>query len=126
MGSHLVTDSNRLSIIRPDLSEEWSSKNKLLPSQVAVNCTKLVWWLCSKCGFEWEAKVTDRNFYRYHGKNGRTKIKNHPSFCPFCVSKTVLNTMLINYPTTKDGWVLATNLNYSQPDEELLLRYSQA
>lgn len=96
MGSHLVTDKNRLTIIRPDLSEEWSSKNPISANTVAINCTKKVWWKCKKCGFEWESKVVSRNNHSFTGKGGRTHIfKTNTSFCPYCASKIIKDEKLM-------------------------------
>ena len=81
MGSHSITDSNRLILKRPDLAEEWSLKNSMGPNEVAINCTKLSWWKCKKCNFEWQTKAVYRNNYVPTGKNGRTHIsKKYPPF----------------------------------------------
>lgn len=95
MGDNRVTDRNRLSIVRPDLASEWSHKNLLSLDKVAINCAKRVWWICSKCKFEWECKVSIRNNYIPTGKNGATHIHKYPAFCPCCASKISKNAKLM-------------------------------
>lgn len=47
---------------RKDLVEEWDfDKNiEISPSDISCGSGKLVWWKCSKCGYEWQAKVFNR------------------------------------------------------------------
>ena len=47
---------------RPDLVEEWDEeKNKpLTPKDVTCGSGLKVWWKCSKCGNEWQAKIFNR------------------------------------------------------------------
>ena len=53
------------------LLKEWNYKKNgdLTPQQVTEGSNKYVWWVCSKCGHEWEAKILNR-------ANGRK--------CPLC------------------------------------------
>ena len=48
---------------KPELVEEWNyQKNaEIMPNAVSLNTNRKVWWICSKCGFEWEAAVSNRN-----------------------------------------------------------------
>lgn len=56
------TGFNDLETVNPLLAKEWNiEKNKCLPSQVGANDTNHFWWQCSSCGFEWKAKVSNRN-----------------------------------------------------------------
>jgi len=61
MGNKL-TDANRLSIKYPDIAKEWHPvKNyPLNPCQVSCGSAKKIWWQCSKCGHEWQARVYTR------------------------------------------------------------------
>ena len=63
---------------KPDLVEEWNNlKNTdILPEDVSCGSGKLVWWKCSKCGNEWQAKVFNRVYgtgcpkcYKRRGKS---------------------------------------------------------
>lgn len=45
-----------------DLVNEWNylKNTDILPEDVSCGSGKLVWWKCSKCGNEWQAKVFNR------------------------------------------------------------------
>ena len=47
---------------RLDLVNEWNylKNTDILPEDVSCGSGKLVWWKCSKCGNEWQAKVFNR------------------------------------------------------------------
>lgn len=50
----IVAGINDLAFLRPDLASEWhpSKNGNLLPSAVAPNYSKKVWWVCKECGNE--------------------------------------------------------------------------
>jgi len=88
MGSHNVTDANRLSLHLSLLTQEWNyDKNILTPDDVAVNCTKMAWWKCSKCNFEWQSLIINR-YAKLIRKNDRSRLKNieNSASCPYCQS----------------------------------------
>lgn len=59
-GKKILGDIN-LENQRPDISKEWNySKNTSSPSEYFQSSSKRVWWLCSKCGHEWEATIANR------------------------------------------------------------------
>lgn len=43
------------------LRNEWSSKNIASPKDYSMHSGFKVWWKCSKCNYEWEAKISDRS-----------------------------------------------------------------
>lgn len=47
---------------RPDLAKEWNyNKNiDILPQDVTCGSGIMVWWKCSNCGNEWQAKIFNR------------------------------------------------------------------
>lgn len=58
---HRVSDSNRLSINRPELSREWDFvKNGLTPYDVSVSSNKKAWWKCAE-GHSWRAPIYSRS-----------------------------------------------------------------
>ena len=59
--SHNV--KHKLSDAKPDIAKEWNyEKNApLIPSDVGVSSSKVVWWKCQTCGYEWKAKIESRN-----------------------------------------------------------------
>ena len=60
---------NDLTTTRPDMIEEWSDINDIDPTTISERSTRLVWWKCKDCGYEWRAAV-------------KTKAKG--SKCPRC------------------------------------------
>jgi len=68
-----VGERTNLGYLRSDLAEEWSPRNKLRPNEVTLGSNKKVWWICSECGHEWKASVTNRT--------------NVGSGCPECAEK---------------------------------------
>ncbi len=58
---------NSLSKKAPNLIEEWDYQRNypLLPSQVSYGSNKKVWWICAKCGYNWETKIS----HRFAGSN---------------------------------------------------------
>ena len=51
-----------LKTLYPDLAKQWNySRNKsCLPESVLPGSSKKVWWLCDKCGNEWQAVISSR------------------------------------------------------------------
>lgn len=70
-----LTNSNRLSMVRPDLVEEWHPGNPSI-SNYAIGSNKRVKWRCStNSTHEWTATIASRCF---HGTN-----------CPYCSGNAV-------------------------------------
>jgi len=91
---------NNLAKNHPELLEEWDySKNKTLPPEnVSYSSSKSAWWKCSKCGYEWEARISNRAVL----KRG----------CPFCANKVVVrggNDLCTTHPELANEWHLAKN-----------------
>ena len=60
-GKAVLVGFNDLATTRPKLIEEWNyQKNELTPSNISAGSAKKVWWICSKCGFEWQTSVYSR------------------------------------------------------------------
>ena len=75
----IIDETNRLIITNSELCKEWNyKKNDLGPENYTVHGHKKVWWVCSKCDFEWEARVYRR------AKEG--------TGCPRCAGQFVDNT----------------------------------
>lgn len=53
---------NCLENLRPEIAKEWHpiKNGKLIPGDVTIGSKKRVWWLCEKCGNEWETSVYNR------------------------------------------------------------------
>lgn len=53
---------NDLKTINPELAEEWDyQRNRITPDKVSPNSNKKVWWICSRCGNNWMAYISNRN-----------------------------------------------------------------
>ncbi len=66
---------NDFETLNPELMKEWDfNKNKIYPNKIVDGYSKKVWWKCSKCSNEWEARIADR-------KNGNN--------CPYCSSRKI-------------------------------------
>ena len=68
----------------PELLEEWNyDKNiNLNPNNLLVKSNKKVWWVCKKCGCEWQAKVSKHTAgegcpycYRFEKSNLQQKVQ---------------------------------------------------
>ena len=46
----------------PELSKEWhpTKNGDLTPNDITAGKFKPVWWLCPKCGYEWQASPNNR------------------------------------------------------------------
>lgn len=93
--SHRVSDKNRLSILYPEISEQWHpiKNGNLKPSDFSYGSSHSAWWLCKNCNNEWETKtISERTF----GIGG----------CPFCSGQRVSdkNRLSILYPDVAKEW----------------------
>ena len=71
-GQRVWKGFNDLATTHPELTSEWSNKNKKLsPESITYKNRSNVWWHCSKCGNDYQAVV-------YARANGR--------ICPFCIA----------------------------------------
>ena len=87
-----VSDKNRLSILYPEVAEEWDEvKNVLRVEDVSYASNKKVWWLCKVCGYRWKSAIHNRS-----KGNG----------CPECAGKTVTdkNRLTLLFPGLVEEW----------------------
>ncbi|MBQ6493395.1 MAG: zinc-ribbon domain-containing protein [Erysipelotrichaceae bacterium] len=76
----LKRESRSLATVRPELIKEWhpTKNGKLTPYNVSAGSNhNEVWWICSKCGFEWKTPVARRT------------TSGHESGCPMCGRRRV-------------------------------------
>ena len=59
----LIIGVNDLLTKKPQLASEWDyDKNgDLMPNQVSYGSKKIVWWICSTCGYSWPAQINSRS-----------------------------------------------------------------
>ncbi|MBQ7056115.1 MAG: hypothetical protein IJN91_04260 [Alphaproteobacteria bacterium] len=83
-----------LASMRPELLKEWDmTKNAANPRYTAYASNKYAWWKCSKCGYEWKAKVSNRVLL----KRG----------CPCCSGSVVvpgINDLKTKFPHIAKEW----------------------
>ena len=62
-GQKVLKGYNDFGSLKPELLKEWNfKKNKTIsPYEVTIKSGKKVWWICSKCGFEWMATIDKRS-----------------------------------------------------------------
>lgn len=58
----VLSGYNDLKTLCPHVAKEWhpNKNGTLTPDMVVLGSGNKVWWLCSKCGYEWQARVVDR------------------------------------------------------------------
>lgn len=83
----------------PVLVNEWNKNRNpnLTPNDVTCNTTKKVWWLCHKCGYEWQASIANRN---------------RGAGCPACKHQVLvcgINDLATKYPQIAMEWSRTLN-----------------
>ena len=78
----------------PALLAEWNYERNVgvSPSDFSMGCSDKVWWKCGRCGYEWEAKISNRS----HGRG-----------CPCCANRIVVkgkNDLATLYPQIAAEW----------------------
>lgn len=70
-----IIGENDLATTHPILVKEWlfEKNENLKPTDIKAGSRKKVWWKCSKCGYEWQAIISNR--------------ANKGSGCPKCYRK---------------------------------------
>ena len=106
-GKKVISGENDLKSQNSILASEWNYKKNgiITPDKVALNSNKKVWWMCRKCGYEWEASPNNRN---------------KGTGCPLCSNKVVVkgrNDLLTTNRELCDEWDY--NNNSIKPDEVL-------
>jgi DNA-directed RNA polymerase subunit RPC12/RpoP/very-short-patch-repair endonuclease len=82
-----------LAEIHPELLVDWDyAKNKISPNEITASSNKFACWICHVCGYEWFAKISNRN-------NGRG--------CPCCSNRIVVpgkNDLSTTHPELAKEW----------------------
>lgn len=101
-----VCEDNNLEKVFPDVAAEWhpTKNGDLNPADVASGSGKKVWWLCNKCGNEWEASIS-------HRVNG--------TGCPCCAGQETvqnINDLSTTHPYIAEEWHPVKNGNLNPTD----------
>ncbi len=99
----IVLNERNLSITHYQLLSEWDyTKNTINPSDILASNPKKVWWKCKKCGYEWQAKISNR------------AVLNRG--CPCCANKIIvtgINDLATTHPNIAKEWHPTKNGNLS-------------
>lgn len=87
--------TNSLASKYPEIAKEWhpTKNGDLKTTDISSKNDKKVWWLCSKCGYEWQAKIGNRT------------ILNRG--CPCCSNAVVVkgkNDLQSTHPEIAKEW----------------------
>lgn len=75
-GHKVLQGFNDLSTSFPFLLEEWDyDKNDVQPTEVSKGSNKRVWWVCKRCGNEWQTKIYHRTSGAGCPKCKRNRVK---------------------------------------------------
>lgn len=94
----IVGEKNSLLYVNPSILNEWNyDKNTISPSEITYGSNKHVWWICSKCQYEWKTSPKQKR------KTG----------CPACAGKTATdkNGLFALYPELISEWNFKRNKN---------------
>lgn len=104
-GNVVVSGINDLATTHKYLVKEWNfEKNgEKLPSEYTAGSCKKIWWKCTKCGYEWEASISNRT---------------RGTGCPKCAGKIVDPNKSLErlYPNLSKEWVFDLNGNKTPSD----------
>lgn len=77
----VVPGINDLATTDPDIAADWHpTKNSLKPTEVTRGQSKRIYWLCAKCGYEWEDTLNHRS--RGRGCKECKKRKKNDNYVP--------------------------------------------
>ena len=87
----LAADKPMLSDALPEIAGQWhpTLNGKWTPAKVGPDSKRLVWWLASCCGHEWQEEV-------------RQRIKRPRYLCPRC--NTILDSLAMSDPGMAAEW----------------------
>ena len=103
-----VAERGSLADNNPALAQEWhpTKNGELLPCDITEKRFKKAWWLCKKCGYEWEASPSNRS--------------QKGVGCPACsgrVPRSGENDLKTLYPAIAAEWCFDRN---DKPPEQFL------
>ena len=57
-----ISYENSIEYLYPDIAKEWhpTRNGKLTPDLFTPGSSENVWWLCPKCGNEWQSSIANR------------------------------------------------------------------
>ncbi len=106
-GQRVAQGINDLQSRYPEVAKEWLQEKNgtITPTTITWGSNKKFWWKCSKCGHEWQARVSDRT----KGHNG----------CPACSNRVLVqgvNDLATKFPEVAKEWHPVKNGNLEPKD----------
>ena len=106
-GQRVAIGINDLHSKYPDVAKEWFQENNgnITQTSITWGSNKKFWWKCSKCGYKWQARVSDRTI----GHNG----------CPACANKALYrgdNDLTTRFPEIAKEWHPTKNRDLTPSD----------
>lgn len=101
-----VSETNRLDVLRPDLAEQWSERNKKSASEYVLFSKHAAWWKCPQGpDHKWQTTIANRS--------------SNSSGCPFCVNQRVCadNNLAFVFPDIAAEYDIEEN---AKPPEKVL------
>jgi DNA-directed RNA polymerase subunit RPC12/RpoP len=67
----IIPGENDLASQHPEFIKEWDyeKNDPLSPTQIGSGSQKTVWWICSKCGKKWQARICNRVKHNINCRN---------------------------------------------------------
>lgn len=108
--------SDSLVSVRPDIAMEWhpTKNGNLLPSMFKAGSDHKIWWICPKCGNEYQANISHRT------------NKKIPTGCPKCGKERsdLAKSVSVNMLDIKNNKVIKTFVSISEAERQLKIRSS--
>ena len=106
-GQRVAEGINDLQSRYPNVAKEWHKEKNgdILPTAITWGSNKKFWWKCSKCGYEWQARVADRT--------------RDNTGCPACANKVLFkgyNDLATIFPEIAKEWHPTKNNNLTPSD----------
>lgn len=113
---HRASPENNLEKKYPEIAKCWhKTKNKTcLPSQVTPRSDKKVWWFCSTCGHEWEARIANITRPRGNGCPSCQRIATAENNRKLGISRS--GSLLHSFPEIAKEWHPTKNKNLTAQD----------
>jgi hypothetical protein len=100
-----VNETNCLATLHPELIKDWhpSKNEKITPYNMTLGSGKLIWWICKKCGSEYDTTIQNKISYT--------------TPCPYCAGSRVnhINCLSTTHPKLAKQW--HPTLNNLSPHE---------
>lgn len=124
----LIKGVNDLATMNPILAKEWDYiKNKDFPEDYLSTSNKIVWWKCSKCGYNWEKIINKRpkcpNCKRNEIRINVYLIENGKFINSYCGPKELCEEMNFDYTKSRGNLISVCKRNQKTIQNKYVLRY---